>query len=59
MGKKVNLDLVISWLLAFAFIIIWVVEKSNGTPIRWLPFMTVAVILMAIEKTGRWIKKGD
>jgi len=54
MANKVDTDVVISWVLALVFIVIWAMEELAGTPAAWLRLMPIAMIVLAIEKKMRW-----
>ena len=53
MAIKVDTDVVISWILALVFIVIWAWEESTGEADAWLRIMAFAMVLLPIEKAIR------
>ena len=54
MANKVDGNVVISWALTIVFVVIWALEESAGTAATWLRLMTIAMAVLAVEKTRRW-----
>ena len=53
MAIKVDTDMVISWILALVFIVMWAWEESAGGADTWLRIMAFAMVLLPIEKAIR------